>query len=478
MSLCKALKDFNGFQSSASLLPEISRTELVLKGMPADPLADIPVTKDRVEEVVSAIFPLQTREEFFLLPIKILKYARNCAFEPDIVKRLGTERVFWLADRLTDPYSSSITDLRSVYRQYKKIFTAGEALTQYLSEKLQAREHVLPERIKNEISEYDMLNSDGLGGRIAVRLQNADNYVEFLKQNGIPEARRPLGVSYSAFIALLDIYSSSETPFDQHALEKLIHWVTADQGKPLFADSNSLLFQTLMSPWTTTETSGAIPEKTTVQRTIADLFGEPYPPRHVRWNIFEGEAPGAYKEYMRWLTEGSIELFFGIIDETAELKHWNTRKDFWRAYFDAGYIDEAFAVLGRYPTHAAKQKLHTTKEPGYGFHGHMNFSDASHGVLILKMRGLVVVEGSHNMATRFFSQRGKPPKLYKTTQKYLRKELWENVDKKLNHVAPASNPLLWCSKHSEIICKLSNNRVPDLWPDIRLKVTAARKNNG
>lgn len=148
---------------------------------------------------------------------------------------------------------------------------------------------------------------------------------------------------------------------------------------------------------------------------------------------------------MRWLVKDAIDKFFYVVEETALDSHWRYRNTFWRAFFDAGMISDAYFVLGRSAMKLTKLQL-TTGDDAKAVEGAMGFLRGAQGdqsVLLLRMSGMpgvTVAEWSHNGSCRIWLE-GNPnaPRLYEAH--YSRQVLMKEADLSQPHMQ--SNKGYW-----------------------------------
>ena len=123
---------------------------------------------------------------------------------------------------------------------------------------------------------------------------------------------------------------------------------------------------------------------------------------------------------MRWLVKDAIDKFFHLVEETALDSHWRYRNAFWRAFFDAGMISDAYFVLGQSASKLSKLQLMKgdSIKDVEGAVGLLRGAQGNQSVLLLRMSGVsgvTVAEWSHNGSCRIWldGNRNAPP-LYKT----------------------------------------------------------------
>lgn len=159
------------------------------------------------------------------------------------------------------------------------------------------------------------------------------------------------------------------------------------------------------------------------------LFGHPRPPSGLTG--WYGVSEDFRNVVMRWLVKEAIDKFFQLVKETACDSHWRYRNSFWREFFDAGMISDAYFVLGRSATKLSKlQMTQDSTETTEGITGLLQGANSNQSVLLLRMSGIpgvTIAEWSHDGACRIWLD-GNPnaPRLYEPT--YRRHVLMSEAD--------------------------------------------------
>lgn len=126
-------------------------------------------------------------------------------------------------------------------------------------------------------------------------------------------------------------------------------------------------------------------------------YGDPRFARHVHYQ-WEGVSQHAIAVMQYLLTGDTLKGFMRILERTAD-EIWRYRQKFWMAYYDAGYIDAAWMVLGSHAQLAAQSSSDT---------GQQNFGRLEGGatpnqsVLLLRIGDLIFSEWSHNGSLRAY----------------------------------------------------------------------------
>lgn len=166
----------------------------------------------------------------------------------------------------------------------------------------------------------------------------------------------------------------------------------------------------LLRPWVGQRPSDFL------KNTLVDFFLKEYGdprfegPRHYQWDGVSQQAMGVL---LNWLTGDTLRGFMKLLQRTAD-EIWHYRQKFWMAYYEKGYIDEAWMALGDNAFWEAKRL--SMDEKGMGS-GRLEGGAASNqSVLLLKIGGMVFTEWSHNGSLRAYREgSGEAPPFYKKT---------------------------------------------------------------
>lgn len=135
--------------------------------------------------------------------------------------------------------------------------------------------------------------------------------------------------------------------------------------------------------------------KRVIRTFCLDYFGHP--------NLFNENwssvSPTALAVIKKWLVGQTLEIFFKIISDTAYDNHWNQRKQFWEKYYKAGFISDAWVVLGNYAKNVIKYYDDNDKLY-YGQFARGSGFSSNKSALLIKIKNLVILEWSHEGACR------------------------------------------------------------------------------
>ncbi len=121
----------------------------------------------------------------------------------------------------------------------------------------------------------------------------------------------------------------------------------------------------------------------------------------VNWT---GVDQGSVDIMKQWLSARDIEFFFEIVSETeARLNldtHWEYRKAFWMSYLP--FIEDTWVVMGSRAKEITKFLINRNNMEHIKF-GSLSGAESIQSVFFLRIKGVDIVEYSHNGASRIWS---------------------------------------------------------------------------
>ena len=192
------------------------------------------------------------------------------------------------------------------------------------------------------------------------------------------------------------------------AIDRVLDW-SRNAAQPRYPHLRISLANSMLLPWDRARAPDSIKSKlvTYFVKHYHDprLLG-PANPGH-QW---QGVSQDAVATVRRWLAGDTLRGFLQILQRTAD-EIWQYREKFWMAYYDAGYVEEAWLVLGDQAALQARQIFGNQPSMTYGrFTGG---ATPQQSVLLLKIGGLVFSEWSHNGSLRAYRDNDpKAPRLY------------------------------------------------------------------
>ena len=142
--------------------------------------------------------------------------------------------------------------------------------------------------------------------------------------------------------------------------------------------------------------------------------------------------------YLHWKIGQTLEAFFKIISQTTRYddgadQQWTYRKEFYRDFFESGYIREVWIALGP-DAYSVKETFFEGEDVSVGS---MLGCSRTQSAMIVKIGDLVISEWSHMGAMRFWKEGDRRhPKFY--AKSYQRNDFFTECLHKISHTQAAS----------------------------------------
>lgn len=209
----------------------------------------------------------------------------------------------------------------------------------------------------------------------------------------------------AAFEAALALPSSRM--LDWAVVVRLVDWVRR-LGAPVQQTEYRIAFaNAVLSPWAGKRAPDAV--KKLLMTFFVGAYGDPRQPRHRQYQ-WHGVSDAAISVVKTWLAGDTLRGFMRVLQRTAD-DIWRYREKFWMAYYEAGYIEEAWLALG---TNARAQvKAFLKDQQGMGYSRLDGTAAPDQSVLLLRIGHLVFTEWSHNGSLRaYLEDEPGGPRLY------------------------------------------------------------------
>lgn len=315
-------------------------------------------------------------------------------------------------------------------RAYLETWQAGSTKTRDLRDLIIVKSHKLPIRWQTLFQTCpEFIDIERGPVALGMRMVGTDVPYQWLRAIGlaVPHDRGFMRLAHSAFV------KQSPDPRSGAALDKLLSWVTPD-GVPALDDNRAAeVVDRILSPWTTDTCPTEFRELCTAR--LVDRFGDPRRDKPAFWGLV-GDANK--RVLFKWLARKSMEAMFEVVTAAApnanSARLWANRKRFWMSLYDAGRIDEAWVVLGKDAIPVARSLYQRTLDKSYLSYGRQaGRSDTS--LLLMKVGGKTVVEGSHNFRVHIFPTPSRQtPQLYAETYDLEEIVLPANHDDARSHI--------------------------------------------
>ncbi|WP_315734060.1 EH signature domain-containing protein [Bradyrhizobium sp. SZCCHNR1093] len=183
--------------------------------------------------------------------------------------------------------------------------------------------------------------------------------------------------------------SVSLTRSDADRTLKRILAFLAPQGSLRFAEPKSRgeMARGLLRPWLEAEDE---PDES-IRFQIQDFLLEHLDDPRLKPQRWQEAGVHATNLMRRWLTRASLKAFFGLISDHALDAHWRYREAFWSACLEKDATIEAWLALGS-RIYASARAVEDLKRAFARLDG----ASGDQAVLLLRVKGLVFCEWSHN----------------------------------------------------------------------------------
>ncbi len=300
--------------------------------------------------------------------------------------------------------------LHEFFRVYPNTLPTFRDLRQILSRTVvDSKPPVPPSLLKwtERCKKYRLLDPGGAENFIGTLVESVSHPEDRLRETGFDGQLARSGFLRSGIRAKLPRWAERIARYN--AIESLqsVFEVLQVNEKLRFDDrvSRAELAKGLLSPYIDSKPQSEIREP--LQSFFLKHFGDPrLPATKHRWS---NVPPNVTRVMLRWLVERVLEQFFVLLKETALDRHWRYREAFWKAFLDAGYIDDVWFVLGRRAA-AALRRVEADDEITETT-GELSGAQSDQSVLLLRMPGVTIAEWSHNGSCHLWldGAEGAPP---------------------------------------------------------------------
>lgn len=193
-------------------------------------------------------------------------------------------------------------------------------------------------------------------------------------------------------------------------IARVLDWAKG-LGVPVSKTTHRVKFaNSLLNPWLRRKPPDTI--KSTLVEFFVRVYGDPRIEGHRQYQ-WRDVSPAAVSVLMTWLAGDTLRGFMRVLENTAD-EIWRHRQKFWMAYYNAGYIQEAWLALGAQAAWFANNLK--GDERGMGFGRLDSGASPNQSVLLLKIGHLVFSEWSHNGSLRAYPEGSVgAPELYRNS---------------------------------------------------------------
>jgi hypothetical protein len=196
-----------------------------------------------------------------------------------------------------------------------------------------------------------------------------------------------------------------------NVIDRLLSWDAELPARSVKTDFRVLFAEALLATWA--DGRNRVPDD--VKQKLVGYFlryyGDPRDPRCLQYQYAE-VSERALGVLLHWLTGDTLRGFMRLLERTAD-DIWQYREKFWMAYYDRGFIEEAWLALGRTAVTEAKRLAKLDQGLGYGrLEGPVSHDQS---VLLLRIGDLIFSEWSHNGSLRAYRESDpNAPRLYRS----------------------------------------------------------------
>lgn len=375
---------------------EVARTHALSGVAPAPP--DLDAIATRIRETIH-------RDGVRALPRRVLKYAPHClwAGEAPIAEHdaTATRRIVEaIAER---GRRSLIATLAVSYLRYYKPARAGIGLVG------RSLQHLAPwagSGIAGLASDLDVFDPENGPDHLARRaLAHEATPAEILQSYGLTGDTLSAGLAAKAarqgMARIADELGRTRT---DNAVARADYWAFR-QGEARFDGAPVALARTLVEPFLDQDPGPDL--RQTILNTLLNRLNDP---RLYAQNWIQ--VPKTRDRVRGWLTEQSLHQFLDVVDRTAQPGHWKYRRAFWKAFYDAGLIEEAWVAFG--PDGQREARRAFGKQASFGaLEQAGKVVERGHAVLLMRIGTLTICDWSHNGRCIIWPQSdNNAPKLY------------------------------------------------------------------
>ena len=196
---------------------------------------------------------------------------------------------------------------------------------------------------------------------------------------------------------------------DQATARRVLNWFAPEDGRGRAVGAH-LAIDALLSPWQQNEPAD------TWKRTLIDRLVAAYDdPRIMPGGAWGQVHPDAVETFIRWQTGATLSAFMDIVSQAEDSHMWGDRRPFWEDLYEQGHIQSAWVAFSKKAAAIATKKANESGDRSLRNFGRQiaGGGRVDTSLLILKINGMTVVEGSHSYKVHVFPRdHRKTPKLF------------------------------------------------------------------
>lgn len=290
--------------------------------------------------------------------------------------------------------------LRIMFRKYLETFDPKSKLTGRLAGALTDCWKAIGLPIDRLVHHFRVFDIDTAPHQaIAAYMNVQPQPFRALREDGLEAPHGPglMQLAHRCFVSML---KSRIAGGDIAAVKKMLDWLNPEgEQSPLQGPEAGVAINALLLPWVRYDPNESL--KKTIETRLIDAYGDI---RVQNVGVWSACSDKARRVILRWLAGTSIKVFFDIVTEAESSHMWSDRKGLWLDLYRQGDIAEAWFALSDYGGMIAR-RLNREREGvnlPFARNDSMDSQDRKKCLLIMKVYGRWVVEGSHSFPTWVF----------------------------------------------------------------------------
>lgn len=195
---------------------------------------------------------------------------------------------------------------------------------------------------------------------------------------------------------------------------RILDWFAPEGGRARAVGAEAAI-DALLSPWQVDEPPAAW-KRILLDRLVA-AYGDPRMPPSKHHPAWDQTTTQTNATFIRWQTGATLRAFLDIVSLAEDSHMWGNRRPFWEGLYEQGYIQAAWVAFSKKAATIAVEKANATGDKSLRDFGRQVAvgSRVDTSILILKINGMTVVEGSHMYKVHVFPRYNHTvPELFKS----------------------------------------------------------------
>lgn len=353
--------------------------------------------------------------------------AARAAFAAELRERddLARLRGFMLAEAKASDHGGILKAMLDVHLDG---YEQGAERTRMLAAAMKARRAHLPVRSQEMLAILpEALDAVKGGAALGRRMATAaDAAAPFAGLPVVPSGGL-VDTASAGFVAALAPRMAEEA-----VARRVLDWFAPEGGRAR-AVGAEVAIDALLSPWRGAEPPAAW-KRLLLDRLVA-AYDDPRITPGGAWGRVRGDTR---ETFIRWQTGATLRAFLDIVSLAEDSHMWGDRRPFWEGLYEQGHIQAAWVAFSRKAAVIAVKKAHETGDKSLRNFGRQiaGAGRADTSLLILKINGRTVVEGSHSYKVHVFpDDHQRIPRMFGSRYdcEEIRLSLTDTMDNKRTH---------------------------------------------